>query len=697
MKITLRCLIFCFLLLPALLLTGCAGSTFTPLVQHTYSATIAEGRAAIQKALEETGGASMSVALVDGEQVLWSEAFGVAEKSTGKAASTDTLYCIGSAGKILATVSVMKLVEQGKVKLDEPLVTYLPDFSMLSPEYRDITVRMLINHSSGFSGFDWRNGFLSAPYSGYAEQVQAMLKGQRLKHEPGYLNVYCNDGFTMVEILVKALTGQSYPDFVRQQILVPLGMNNSLYPQKTEDLLPGSYAESYVNGQLVTPEFISIYAAGGLYSTPSEMGCLAMMLMNGGALGATRVLSPTSVAQMGTDQTTGTFNPLPSDFTRYGLGWDSVAEPGMKAVGIKGWSKSGATLAYSALFLVLPEERLAVIILTDLSGGTKVLPIAEQILLRALVERGRLTAMPAPLVPALLPEVTPSGTDEEAISGVYAANLMARRASFAADHSLSLEVGTDGGWSPEVQNLKLRTDGWYTSDDMPMLSFKPVTGDGRRYLAVRISSFGYGHYSTTLLSMEKLYAKPQVTAAWQARAGKTYLAANMSMYDQHFLRNDTGPRFSLKAMPDLPGYLFTPKMEIVDASADDALARMFLLIPQNDGRDLNDIAVVARGGEEWLRQGSTLFCPLAGVPSLAPGISTATMGSEGLNEWRILPATGSLSVNGGDEWRLFDADFKQIASGPGSGSAVLPGSGKAAYLMLFGSPGTTITLNLMVE
>ena len=348
---------------------------------------------------------------------------------------------------------------------------------------------------------------------------------------------------------------------------------------------------------------------------------------------------------------------------------------------------------FTAEFQVLPEERLAVIVLTDNSGGAQALSIAEQILLSALVERGSLAAMPAPLTPTVLPEVTPSQTDEEAIRGLYAANLLVRRGSFAADHSLSIEVGAAGAWSPGATNLKLRTDGWYTSDDKPTLSYSPVIGDGRRYLAAR-TKYGYGHYSITILYAEKLFAKPQATAAWLARAGKTYLYANVSMYDRTFMLTDADPRFTLKTMPDLPGYLFTPGMDVVDASVDDALARMFLLIPQANGRDLYDIAVVAKESKEWLRQGSTLFRPLAGVPSLAPGTSTVTIGSEGLNEWRTLPATGSVSVNGGGEWRLYDADFKQIASGPGSGSAVLPGSGTAAYLMLFGSPGATVALNL---
>ncbi len=151
---------------------------------YTYTSTIAESSVAIQKALADSGVGSMSVALVDGDRVVWSQAFRNAATATGPVPTTGTLYAIGSVTKVITAVAVMKLVEQGKVKLDEPLVTYLPGFSMLSPEYRDITVRMLINHSSGFAGTDGRNGFRSAPFSGYAEQVQETLQGERLKHTP---------------------------------------------------------------------------------------------------------------------------------------------------------------------------------------------------------------------------------------------------------------------------------------------------------------------------------------------------------------------------------------------------------------------------------------------------------------------------------------------------------------------------------
>ena len=156
---------------------------------------------------------------------------------------------------------------------------------MVSPEYRNITVRMLLNHSAGFPGGDMRNGLTDAPFTGFAAQMMESLKYQRLKHAPGYLNVYSNDGFTMVENLVKAVTGLSYPEYVRQEILTPLQMTNSRYP---DDYLPdGSYARPYTGETPQPYTSLNLYATGGLYSSAADMGKLMMMLINGGVSGTT--------------------------------------------------------------------------------------------------------------------------------------------------------------------------------------------------------------------------------------------------------------------------------------------------------------------------------------------------------------------------------------------------------------------------
>ncbi len=684
---------FIFSMLLLCLFSGCSGGSDS--VNCNYTATISESRAVIRQALEESGGGSMSVALMDGDGLIWSEAFVNDAVPAGNTPTTETLYAIGSVSKVIAAIATMKLVDQGRVDLDDPLVNYLPAFRMRSPEYRDVTVRMLLDHSSGFGGTDGRNAFMSAPFSGSAAQLMETLRGERLKHGPGYLSVYCNDGFTMIENLVEAVTGQTYPEFVHDEILAPLGMTHSLFARRTGDLAPGTYAESYVNGVLMTPEFVNLYATGGLYSTPSDMARLAMMLMNGGAVGTTRILSPASVAEMGTDQTVGTFNPQPSDFIRFGLGWDSVSQPGMKAAGIRGWYKNGGTLAYTAEFIVLPEERLAVMVCTDHNGGARSLNTAEWVLLRALVERDAIAAMPEPLTAAVPPENPEPPDNEEAVSGFYAASMALYRVRFAMDHSLFVDTYSDGEWKPKYSGLKLRTDGWYTSDEAPLSSVRLLTAEGRRYLAVR-GPHGLGHYLVHVMHSEKLETKPEAKPEWEARAGETYLVSNADIHDLALMGEGTDPRFMLMTLPDLPGYLFTGEMDVLDASVDAELARMFLLIPQNNGRDLSDIRVVpgSRGGEEWLQTRSTLYRPLSGVAELPDGVSTITIDNEGHAEWRKVPAFGSISIMEAGGWALYDSDFEMTASGSDAGVAILPGSGTVAYLMVTGMPASTVVLDL---
>jgi CubicO group peptidase (beta-lactamase class C family) len=290
---------------------------------------------------------------------------------------------------MFATIATMILVDQGKIDLDEPLTTYLPGFTMISPEYGDITVRMLLNHSSGLPGGDMRNVASSEPYAGFAAQVMEGLKYQRLKHIPGYMSVYCNDGFTMLENLITAVTGKSFPAFVQQEILTPLGMANTSYP--TARFSDGSYAKAHAGDTPLDFIAFNMYATGGLFSTAEDISRLAMMLMNNGVYGSRRILSERSVTAMGQDQTLGSFNPLPSNDWRFGLGWDSVAQSGLSAVGVKGWQKGGDVSGlYGSTFIVAPDEKMAVTVIgaSNAIGSAAAAKVAERVLLAALTERG---------------------------------------------------------------------------------------------------------------------------------------------------------------------------------------------------------------------------------------------------------------------------------------------------------------------
>jgi len=685
--------IFALLLMIATF-SGCSDSSDA----FSYPATVAEAKASAREAMDESKASALSLTLVDGEHVIWAESLGYTDREAGKAAGPDTMFGIGSVSKMFATIAVMKLVEEGKLSLDEPLVTYLPGFSMLSPEYRDITVRMLLNHAAGLPGGDMRGAVTSEPFTGFAAQVMEDMRYQRLKHAPGYLSVYSNDGFTMVENLVKAVSGRSYPDYVQQEILTPLEMKNSRYA--TEPLPDGLYARPHTG---VTPQSygsLNMYATGGLYASARDMGKLAMMLINKGLYGSRRVLASSSIAAMGQDQTLGSFNPLPSDMVRFGLGWDTVASAGLNAVGIRGWQKGGAIdgafgTMYRAILIVAPDAGLgvAVMMASNKISSEAVERVAQRTLLRALVEKGILAAVPPALPQNPLPVVTPGAEERETFSGYYASSGALSRLSFGADGAILFENYTGDGWTPAYQGFKKRSDGWYSAEGDSVKALRLLTQAGRRYIALR-SRGGAGHYTVPLLTAQRLDAKSPISEAWQARVAGTWLPVNEPIYASY---PDLGVdlRFGLDEVDGLQGYLLAGKTLLCDMAppSTSRLDGMFLQIPQMNGRDLADLAVETREGQEWLRLGSGLFRPLSGIPLVAAGQTAVAIDGEGHAEWRTLPASGTVSITNATGWKLFDSDFKQIAYGRGSGGAALSGAGNK-YLMLFGAKGSTITLTV---
>ena len=665
-------------MLIACLISACSGSG-----SGDYSAAITEGRTAAKEIMDETRTTSLSIALVDGDSVVWAETFGTADTTTDKKPGIDTMYGIGSTSKMLATIAVMKLVDQGKVALDDPLVQHLPSFSMLSPDYTKITIRMLLNHSSGLPGTDYRNSELRVPMSGYAQQVLETLKTQHLKHAPGYLHVYCNDGFTLLELLVKAKSGKDFPWFVQDEILTPLGMMHSRYA--LEAFSAGSFARTYTGDQPNPQEFPNPYASGGLFSTPSDMGRLGMMLMNGGKLGTVRILSEDSVKEMAKDQTTGSFDPVPMKTFRYGLGWDTVAHPAFAAAGIVALVKGGDITDYNGSFIVVPGERMAVMV----SGvapfnDEPASRVGARILLRLLASKGRIPSMPQPVVPVLTQRALPSPGQFSGTEGLYAANDMIYRVSFpdADAGTLNIERYSTKGWQPRFKDLKFRTDGSFANDAQPVLGVRLVKAENRWYIALDLTR---DFYREQMLFAQKIPSGMAPDQSWSALKGRRWLTVNESPEALGM-----APELTLTTVPDagsplivVAGDSFIP----VNASAQSDDAGMMLLIAGLYGRDLNDLNRWTRGGETWLRYGSYLYRPLESVPLLVAGSNTISMGGEGYAEWRAVPGSAkSVSINGYGNWKLLDENYQVLSEAPASGSASIPSGAGRKYLLLYGLP-----------
>jgi hypothetical protein len=478
-------------------------------------------------------------------------------------------------------------------------------------------------------------------------------------------------------------------------------MTNSRY---ADDYLPeGSYARPYTGETPQPYTSLNLYATGGLYSSAADMGKLIMMLINGGLSGTTRILAPGSIAAMSVDQTLGTFNPAPTDMVRYGLGWDTVAQPGLKAFGIRGWQKGGTIngsygTMYRATMIVAPDAKLGVVVMmaSNLSSSDMVGKVGERVLLAALVDNGTIAEMPAKLSQNPLPVIPPTAEEKNTYSGFYAESSTLYRLSFAADGSMTVESYDGNIWTAKYVAFKKRSDGWYAADGDSITALRFLTASGRKYIDYR-KLYGAEHYTTTYLLAQQLDTRGTISAAWQNRMATRWLPVNKGLNLSSFLDLSVDPSLLLTSVDGLTGYLFTDANIVrdMDPPAADRLGGMYLQIPQVSGRDLTDAAIERWEESDWLRSGSTLYRPLSGISSVPAGPALITIGSEGFSEWRKLPASGSISISNATAWRLYDSNFIQKSSGKGSGSVVLPGSGEAAYLMLFGAPGATIHLNLV--
>lgn len=673
----LRMVIGTCTILGILSLTGC-GSDSSPL---PYSATIAEGRAAANDVMRSTGASSISLAFVDGERLVWAETFGLADREMNTVPMTDTMYSICSMSKMVATIAVMKLVDQGRVSLDAPLTRYIPSFSMLSPEYSQITVKMLLNHSSGFPGADYRNAVTLSPLQfSYSAQVLETLRSQRLKHSPGYMSVYCNEGFTLVDQLVPAVTGKSYVQFVQDEIFTPLGMNYTRFP--LEYLPEGSFTRMHEGNKPLPQMFVNDLASGGLYSTPSDMAKIAMMLIGEGRLGPVRILSESAVAAMGIDQTLASFNPVKANAWSYGLGWDTVCQPGLGAVGVTGWLKTGDFSGLGTVIAIAPAERLAVVVM-GASGGfssSSATVIAERILLRALAEKGRIAAMPVPLNLSPRPEKTPPEELLNSVSGYYARNdtfMRVRRQSSTLN--VAYYDTSINDWKDTITGLKLRDDDRFTSNADPSQSVSFKTAGGRRYLVIRTVS-GYGHYQDDIIQGQQVAAAGTLPAVWESRLDKVWLMTNEH---PEYSGKWEYPLMQLIAVDNLL-FANTGGLQVVNPFFSDSRAAMMLMIPQKYGKELDDVVIETRSVEEWIRFGSHLYRPQETIPALSSG--TVTIGTEGLAEWRSLGVPGMTKtvtiapVAAGGRWKIYNNDFTKMESGEGTRSVPLS-SGK--YYLLF--------------
>ena len=174
---------------------------------------------------------AISVAVARGDNTVWSRGFGTIDRKGRVPASGDTLYSICSISKLFTAVAVMQQWEQGRVRLDEPIATYLP-WATLAPDEREsvpVTLRGLLTHSAGLPRESahpyWTGPDFPFPTT---EEIRAGISGQAPLYPASTTFQYSNLGITLAGDSVEAVTGTAYADYVTTNILAPLGLEHTL-------------------------------------------------------------------------------------------------------------------------------------------------------------------------------------------------------------------------------------------------------------------------------------------------------------------------------------------------------------------------------------------------------------------------------------------------------------------------------------
>lgn len=310
-------------------------------------------------------GAAVGV-LHDGELI--EAASGVVNLDTGVAATTDTVFQIGSVTKVWTATVIMQLVEEGTLDLDAPVRTYLPDFSVADEEVSAaVTLRHLLSHTSGIDGDHFDD---HGRGDDCLERYVASCTTLRQTHPLGATMSYCNTGYAIAGRVIEVVTGRLWDDVMRERLFVPLGLEHtSTLP---EEALLHRAAAGHVSpepGQdpQLAPRWMLPRVCGpmGLINaTVRDVLMFARMHMDAGlAADDTRLLSEESVAAMQEPQV-----QIPDPHTlgsHWGVGWILFDWPGEQPHRLYG--HDGNTIGQSASLRVAPDANLAVCVLAN--GG----------------------------------------------------------------------------------------------------------------------------------------------------------------------------------------------------------------------------------------------------------------------------------------------------------------------------------------
>jgi CubicO group peptidase (beta-lactamase class C family) len=365
--------------------------------------TLDELRAAINEVMEEHDVPAVGIAMVDETGPVLVDAWGKANVEEDTDANADSMFRIGSTSKMFVALSVLKLVEEGRLSLDDRLADLAPEVEFENPweETHPVLLAHLLEHTTGWDD-------IHLPEYAHNDPTPATLREGLDFHPhsrvsrwmPGSRSSYCNSGPPVAAYIVQKVTGQDFEEYVRQNFFEPMGMETMTYrlsddvSRKGVTLYQGDTPQDYWH--------IVMRPSGSINASPVDMAKLASFFVNRGSVNGEQLISEASLQRMEIAATTAAGKA--GQEAGYGLSNYSSRH--------KNWvyrEHNGGVNGGLTEFSYLPEAHVGHAIMINSGAGAAYLEISD------LVRDYETRNLVAPDVPA----PTTIGPEHESIAGLY--------------------------------------------------------------------------------------------------------------------------------------------------------------------------------------------------------------------------------------------------------------------------------------
>ncbi len=352
-----------FIILAMLVLTACPAAYSQEVPSKDFDEYI-------NKALKDWDVPGLAIAIVKNDQIVFARGYGVRKLGDPTPVDEKTIFAIGSSSKAFTSASIAMLVDEGKIKLDDPATKYLPGFQLFDPYVtREMTVRDLLCHRSGLERGDFLWYGTSYSRDEIVRRVRFLKPTWSFRARFGYQNIM----YLTAGQIVAGVSGKSWDDFIRDRIFNPLGMTSSStsisdLKNATDVATPHAKLDDKVE---IIPwrNIDNIAPAGSINSNVVDMAQWVRLQLGEGVYKGQRLISSGGAKEMHTAQTVIRMEPPwtlfypDAHFLNYGLGWFLHDHRGRKVI-----EHGGNIDGMSALVAMIPEEKIGLVILTNLNG-----------------------------------------------------------------------------------------------------------------------------------------------------------------------------------------------------------------------------------------------------------------------------------------------------------------------------------------